>query len=377
MPQTYTVASGPGAATTSSPVEVSRTRTGPPWPGSCGICGAGQVSTASSVPAGAGRGGPRPGRGDGRHRSPVRVTARPRRRVGGPGRGWRRENAPVERAWVHQGDGWAETDPDGLLALLAAPEPPVAWVHVDSLDLLADAARQAGVPESVVHRAVADHGPAAPGDPRRPQLRRLPGGGRYLVSPTLAYDGSTRDVTTGVWAALVGRAVTITAEEGPGALLADVRDHLGEGDHLPQDRESHVFAAVLMALVRRAGDVEMGIGEAVAEDEQRETRTMRWLRRLDTVLTKVDRHLDAHDALLGDMLSVHLSRVSVRQNEDMQKISAWAAIIAVPTLIAGVYGMNFDHMPELHWLLGYPASIVLMGAAAGLLFRLFKRSGWL
>ncbi|HYQ77233.1 CorA family divalent cation transporter [Cellulomonas sp.] len=329
----------------------------------------------------------------------------------------------MERAWVHQGDGWAETDPDGLLALLAAPEPPVAWVHVDSLDLLADAARQAGVPESVVHRAVADHGPAAPGDPRRPQLRRLPGGGRYLVSPTLAYDGSTRDVTTGVWAALVVDEVTITAEEGPGALLADVRDHLGEGDHLPQDRESHVFAAVLMALVRRAGDVEMGIGEAVAdveqlvfspqaqdpaevvydlkreigearralvpllsafpdlvaeqEDAQRETRTMRWLRRLDTVLTKVDRHLDAHDALLGDMLSVHLSRVSVRQNEDMRKISAWAAIIAVPTLIAGVYGMNFDHMPELHWLLGYPASIVLMGAAAGLLFRLFKRSGWL
>jgi magnesium transporter len=184
-----------------------------------------------------------------------------------------------------------------------------------------------------------------------------------------------------------------------------------------------VFAAVLMALVRRAGDVEMGIGEAVAdveqlvfspqaddpaevvydlkreigearralvpllsafpdlvaeqEDAQRETRTMRWLRRLDTVLTKVDRHLDAHDALLGDMLSVHLSRVSVRQNEDMRKISAWAAIIAVPTLIAGVYGMNFDHMPELHWLVGYPASILLMGAAAGLLHRLFKRSGWL
>ncbi|WP_217614179.1 CorA family divalent cation transporter [Cellulomonas sp. GbtcB1] len=329
----------------------------------------------------------------------------------------------MERAWVHQGDGWAETDPDGLLALLAAPEPPVAWVHVDSLDLLADAARQAGVPESVVHRAVADHGPAAPGDPRRPQLRRLPGGGRYLVSPTLAYDGRTRDVTTGVWGSLEVEGVTITAEEGPGALLDDVREHLAEGDHLPQDRESHVFAAVLMALVRRAGDVEMGIGEAVAdveqlvfspqaddpaevvydlkreigearralvpllsafpdlvaeqEDAQRETRTMRWLRRLDTVLTKVDRHLDAHDALLGDMLSVHLSRVSVRQNEDMRKISAWAAIIAVPTLIAGVYGMNFDHMPELHWLVGYPASIVLMGAAAGLLFRLFKRSGWL
>jgi magnesium transporter len=77
------------------------------------------------------------------------------------------------------------------------------------------------------------------------------------------------------------------------------------------------------------------------------------------------------------MLSVHLSRVSVRQNEDMRKISAWAAIIAVPTLVAGIYGMNFDHMPELHWLLGYPAALVLMGAAAGTLYRLFRRSRWL
>jgi magnesium transporter len=331
----------------------------------------------------------------------------------------------VERAWVHGGDGWSETAPDGLLALLAAPEPPVAWVHVDSLDALADAARQAGVAESVVRRAVAEHGPAVPSDVRRPQMRRLPGGGRLLVSPTLAYDAETRDVRTGVWAALVVEDVAVTAEEGPAGLLDDVLELLtdADGEHLPQDRGSHVFAAVLIALVRRAGDVEQGIGEAVAEVEQvvfsstaadpaqvvydlkrevgeargalvpllsafpelvaeqedsnRETRTMRWLRRLDTVLSKVDRHLDAHDALLGDMLSVHLARVSVQQNEDMRKMSAWAAIIAVPTLVAGVYGMNFDHMPELHWLLGYPASIVLMAGAVAVLFRLFKRSGWL
>jgi magnesium transporter len=69
--------------------------------------------------------------------------------------------------------------------------------------------------------------------------------------------------------------------------------------------------------------------------------------------------------------------VSVQQNEDMRKISAWAAVIAVPTLIAGIYGMNFDHMPELHWLVGYPGALLLMAGAATVLFRLFKRSGWL
>jgi magnesium transporter len=329
----------------------------------------------------------------------------------------------VESAWVQGGGGWTATDPDGLLAQLAAPEPPAAWVHVDSLDLLADAARQAGVPESAVRRSTTGGDGVALGDPRHPQLRRLPGGGRYLVCPTLVYDARTRDVRTGLWAALVVDEVTITAEEGPAGLLAEVLEHLGEDEHLPPDRGSHVFAAVLMALVRRAGDVESGVGEAVAdvervvftpgaddpaevvydlkreiaearrslvpllsafpelvaeaEDAERETRTMRWLRRLDTILTKVDKHLDAHDALLGDMLSVHLARVSVQQNEDMRKISAWAAVIAVPTLIAGIYGMNFDHMPELHWLAGYPAALLLMAGAATVLYRLFKRSGWL
>lgn len=296
----------------------------------------------------------------------------------------------------------------------------MAWVHVDSLDALPEAARQAGIPESVVRLSVAGGGVRAPG---HPQLRRLPGGGKYLVSPTLAYDQRTRDVRTGTWACLVVDDVTITAEEGPGDLLDDVLEHLGDGEHLPQAHAGHVFAAVLMSLVRRAGDVEVGIGEAVADVEQvvftphatdpaetvydlkreiaearralvpllsafpelvaetedngHENRAIRWLRRLDVALTRVDRHLDSHDALLGDMLSVHLSRVSVRQNEDMRKISAWAAIIAVPTLIAGVYGMNFDHMPELHWMAGYPLSVLVMGAAAFLLFRLFKRSGWL
>ncbi len=67
----------------------------------------------------------------------------------------------------------------------------------------------------------------------------------------------------------------------------------------------------------------------------------------------------------------------MRQNEDMRKISAWVAILAVPTLIAGIYGMNFDNMPELHWHFGYPMVIALILVVCSLLYLRFKRSGWL
>ena len=67
----------------------------------------------------------------------------------------------------------------------------------------------------------------------------------------------------------------------------------------------------------------------------------------------------------------------MRQNEDMRKISAYVAIAAVPTLIAGIYGMNFEHMPELSWEAGYPMALVLMASIVGFLFWRFKRAGWL
>ena len=88
--------------------------------------------------------------------------------------------------------------------------------------------------------------------------------------------------------------------------------------------------------------------------------------------------MEGLDRLLSDILSAHLAQMGVRQNDDMRKISAWAAMAAVPTMIAGIYGMNFQHMPELHWIWGYPAVIALMAALVVLgLHRQFKRRGWL
>ena len=94
-------------------------------------------------------------------------------------------------------------------------------------------------------------------------------------------------------------------------------------------------------------------------------------------LLRVADHVESYDRLLGDILTAHLTRVSVQQNADMRTISAWVAIVAVPTMIAGVYGMNFTYMPELDWKFGYPFALALMVTACGLLYRAFKKSGWL
>jgi magnesium transporter len=88
-------------------------------------------------------------------------------------------------------------------------------------------------------------------------------------------------------------------------------------------------------------------------------------------------HVEAMDGLLSDILQANLAQVAVRQNEDMRRISAWIAIAAVPTMVAGIYGMNFDHMPELRWRYGYLAVIILLVVACTGLYRYFRRSGWL
>jgi magnesium transporter len=87
--------------------------------------------------------------------------------------------------------------------------------------------------------------------------------------------------------------------------------------------------------------------------------------------------VDTLDALLSTAFDAYLARISVQQNNDMRKISAAIGLVAAPTLIAGVYGMNFEHMPELSWTYGYPLALLLMAAISGVLWVWFKRSGWL
>jgi magnesium transporter len=94
-------------------------------------------------------------------------------------------------------------------------------------------------------------------------------------------------------------------------------------------------------------------------------------------LLRMIQQVESYRDLLTSVLTANLSQVTVRQNEDMRRISAWAAIIAVPTAIAGLYGMNFHHMPELDWVLGYPLTLGLIGLVCVVLYRYFRRIGWL
>ncbi|WP_406167121.1 magnesium/cobalt transporter CorA [Streptomyces canus] len=94
-------------------------------------------------------------------------------------------------------------------------------------------------------------------------------------------------------------------------------------------------------------------------------------------LLRAKEQIAAFDELLNSILQAHLAQVTVSQNEDMRKITAWAAVIAVPTMVCGVYGMNFDHMPELHWTFGYPLVMGVIAVACAVLYRGFRRNGWL
>jgi magnesium transporter len=129
---------------------------------------------------------------------------------------------------------------------------------------------------------------------------------------------------------------------------------------------------------RRAVDpLEPALSELAAGTKPIDERSADYFRDVHDHLLRVSEHLNTLDALLDSALNANVAQVAMRQNEDMRKISAWVAILAVPTMIAGIYGMNFDHMPELGWVHGYPLALAIMAFACLALYRNFKRRKWL
>ena len=331
-----------------------------------------------------------------------------------------RPDSDGERVVAQTAGTWAVCPP-------GATSKGALWIIVDSPADLPAAARRHGISDTALtmleHRGPGAHATSVD-RPLRARLDRSPEGDLVLTVPTLSYVEDTQDVHTGALISVVGKSVVLMAEIGDADVLGRAVEKLTGGFPVPDEGVHQVLAAVLLTLVAEASDVEVGLGDAVAtveravfssarrvdpveeiydlkreiaearralgpvttvlpellaEAEEAEGRrhSQPWLRRAQAWVDRLDKHLDAYDDLLSDMLSAHLSQVSVRQNEDVRKISAWAAIAAAPTLLASVYGMNFEHMPELSWTLGYPLALIAMLAICGTLYGFFRRSGWL
>ena len=186
---------------------------------------------------------------------------------------------------------------------------------------------------------------------------------------------------------------------GPMAVVYTILDAVVDGyapvmDALDRDIEeveAEVFAddrqnpaQRIYELKREAIEFARAVTPLVEPVERMTTGTTRVPDELDTYfrdvldhLIRLSQHIEASRDILTSVLQANLAQVGVRQNEDMRRISAWVAIIAVPTMIAGIYGMNFDHMPELNWELGYPLVVTVMLVICVSLWRYFKRVGWL
>jgi magnesium transporter len=134
----------------------------------------------------------------------------------------------------------------------------------------------------------------------------------------------------------------------------------------------------LLALRRAVAPLEVPLEKLAEKQIDVVPEAMRsYFRDVEDHAIRVRDQVAALDELLTSILQASLARTSQADNEDMRKISAWAGIIAVPTAIAGIYGMNFDHMPELHWRFGYPLVLLVIIGTCLLLHRGFKRNGWL
>lgn len=254
----------------------------------------------------------------------------------------------------------------------------------------------------------------------------------FLVIKTLRYLERTSDIETGEVVVFAGDRFVLTVRNGDANPLAGVRARLELAPEQLAYGPSAVLYAVLDSIVDNYGVIDTEIeddldrierevfsgarGDRATEiyELKREvlefrrasfplTEPVRRLAKDRSVpgiakgarpffndvldhLMKVNDHVDSYDHLLTDVLNAHLAQLGVQQNEDMRKISAWVAMAAVPTMIAGIYGQNFQYMPELtasvnvdgdEFYYGYFIALALMAAVTIVLYRLFKRSGWL
>src|ERR671912_8206 len=160
----------------------------------------------------------------------------------------------------------------------------------------------------------------------------------------------------------------------------DIEEVEGEvfGGNAGVSQRIYELSGELVQFQRATSPLARALERVAESDEQDIAPEVRsYLRDLHDRVLRVKEPTEGFRDMLSDILVVNLTLVSVRQNDQTKKISAWAAILIVPTLIAGIYGMNFDYMPELHWTFGYPLALALMLSISVSLYVLFRHVRWL
>ncbi|HZC41699.1 MAG TPA: magnesium/cobalt transporter CorA [Streptosporangiaceae bacterium] len=307
-------------------------------------------------------------------------------------------------------------------AALRAESDGMAWIGLyrpteDQLDFLA---RQFSLHELAVEDAIVAH--------QRPKLERY-GDTLFVVLRPARYLDDVEEVDFGELHVFVGRDFVVTVRHSETPDLAVVRRRMESDPDLLARGPEAVLYAIFDAVVDGYAPVVAGLQNDIDEIEtevfrgeasvsrriyelsrevvefQRATRPLMrilegliagfdkysideelrsYLRDVTDHATTVVERADSFRQMLTDILTVNATLVNQAQNEEMKaqneevkKISAWAAILFAPTLIGTVYGMNFRNMPELHWYFGYPYALGLMVAVCAALYVVFKHRGWL
>jgi magnesium transporter len=257
---------------------------------------------------------------------------------------------------------------------------------------------------------------------QRPKIEDYGGGNFFVVLKTARYDDEHEIVEFGEVQLFVGPSYVVTVRHGKVNPLGAARRRLEGRQDLGRLGTPAVVWAVADKIVDDYEPVVAGIENDIAEVEREvfearidATQRIYFLRRelagfyravhpLVGPLTQLQRGalmpdigdelraffrdvqdhvLVVHEEvtmqrdLLDGVLQANLNSVAVRQNEAVRKVSGWAAIGIVPTLVGTVYGMNFEHMPELGWILGYPFALALMASLSGAMYAFLRRVGWL
>ncbi|GAA1859809.1 magnesium and cobalt transport protein CorA [Actinomadura bangladeshensis] len=291
------------------------------------------------------------------------------------------------------------------------------WVglHEPSATELADIAEVFGLHPLAVEDAIHAH--------QRPKLERYDDV-HFVVMKTVGYvpsePGGAEVVVTGEIMLFCGPDFVVTVRHGSHGELGVVRRDLERDParlalgpaavlHAVADRVVDGYVGVANAVMEDIDEVEEAVFSPERTDESRRIYRLKreviqlkravgplagplrnlsgrrfvpaeikeYLRDVEDHLTRVREQVESYDELLNPILQAHMTQVTVADNKDMRKISAWGAIFMVPTAIAGVYGMNFKHMPETQWQFGYPMILGVIALACLSLYRGFRRNGWL